>query len=425
MNTEEKILGAVICDPDVLPEVAAQIEPKVFSDKKIREIYQFCLERWRSCKTFEPNILNDKFKDDGKAVSTISSAVECYITSTTIKDDINQLLKEYKARVFTDLGKRMNADSTDIDEKMEKLRIFLDEMSQDRTYGIKDLGTVIHNCRNDFFKEREMIHLGFPKLDSFIGRLDRSDVTVIGARPAVGKSAFSAQIALQMALAGYRTGFVVLEMAEEQIAERFISMYSWIDLQRVRNGIEFLNDEEKKFNGACDSLEQIKNLYLIPHANTTDQLYSIVKSMKLDILVVDYLQLLRAKGTYKGNRASEVAEISGDLKTIAKELNCHVILLSQLNRKSEEKQKPTMAELRESGAIEQDASNIIMLWNLKTEGEKGVEVVKCRNGRLGGVVFEFDGDHMLFKETEKDLRKEEKFRTAEDTPWDKKNVDKD
>ena len=424
MNTEEKILGSIICNPDVLPEVAAKVEPKMISDKKIREIYSFCLERWRSCKTFEPNILNDKFKDDGKAITTITGAVEGFITSSTIKDDIEQLQKEYKARVFTDLGKRMTADSTDIDEKIEKLAIFLDEMMKEKNYGIKTLGNVISGCKDNFFKEREMIHFGFPLLDSYIGRLDRQDVTVIGARPAVGKSAFSAQIALQMSNHGYRTGFVPLEMSEEQVAERMIAMYSWIPLQRVRNGIKFLNDEEKKFTMACNALEK-SSLYLIPHANTTNELYSVVKTLKLDILVVDYLQLLRAKGTYKGNRASEVAEISGDLKNIAKELNCHVILLSQLNRKSEEKQKPTMAELRESGAIEQDASNIIMLWNLKTEGEKGVEVVKCRNGRLGGVVFEFDGDNMFFKETEKDLRKEEKFKTADETPWDKKNVDKD
>ena len=424
MNTEEKILGSIICDADILPEVAAKVEPKMIVDKKIREIYQFCLERWRACKSFEPNILNDRFKDDKQAITTIAGAVGSYITSTTIKDDIAQLKKEYMARVFNDIGKRMSADSTDVEEKMEKLQIFLDEMMKDKEYGIKTLGNVIAECRNNFFKEREMIHFGFPKLDSFIGRLDRQDVTVIGARPAVGKSAFSAQIAIQMANHGYKTGFVPLEMSEEQVAERMIAMYSWIPLQRVRNGISFLNDEESKFNGACNTLEK-SNLYLIPHANTTTELYSIVKTMKLDILVVDYLQLLRAKGTYRGNRASEVAEISWDLKQIAKELNCHVILLSQLNRKSEDKQKPTMAELRESGAIEQDASNIIMLWNLKTEGEKGVEVVKCRNGRLGGVVFNFDGDHMAFTETDKDLRKEEKFETAKYNPWEKKNVDKD
>jgi replicative DNA helicase len=102
---------------------------------------------------------------------------------------------------------------------------------------------------------------------------------------------------------------------------------------------------------------------------------------------------------------------------MAKALNCHIILLSQLNRKTEDKQRPTMAELRESGAIEQDASNILLMWNLKTEGEKGLKVEKCRNGVLGGLVLGFDGSHMTFSELDKELEEEEKWETRKKTPF--------
>jgi replicative DNA helicase len=132
------------------------------------------------------------------------------------------------------------------------------------------------------------------------------------------------------------------------------------------------------------------------------------------------LQLVKASDRYKGNRASEVAEVSAEFKRLAMDLNCHVILLSQLNRKTEDMQKPTMAELRESGAIEQDASNIFVMWNLKTEGEKGLNIEKQRQGVLGGVVFQFDGDHMTFVETDKDLKKEMEWKTTHKNPFGSK-----
>jgi replicative DNA helicase len=198
-------------------------------------------------------------------------------------------------------------------------------------------------------------------------------------------------------------------------------------MKRIRRAINFLGDEEKKYNIANKDLERFENLWIITDANTVDDIRSISKAMRFDIVIIDYMQLVKPADRYKGNRAGEVAEISGDLKRMAKELNCHVILLSQLNRKTEEQKEPTMAELRESGAIEQDASNILLLWTLsrgirdgKTKEErcdqKGIRVCKCRQGELGGAVFYFDGANMFFEETNLNLDEVSKFHQAKEAP---------
>ena len=136
------------------------------------------------------------------------------------------------------------------------------------------------------------------------------------------------------------------------------------------------------------------------------EIKSECRHQNFDVIVVDYLQLLMPDNRYSG-RNEEVASISRGLKSVARDLNTHVIALSQITRASESRdtKEPTMAELRESGAIEQDASNIIMLWNLSDndKGAKGVKIEKNRQGMTMREAMEFDGDHMKFVEIEKPL----------------------
>ena len=140
--------------------------------------------------------------------------------------------------------------------------------------------------------------------------------------------------------------------------------------------------------------------------------------MDYDIIIIDYMQLLKAETTYRGNRAAEVGEISRAIKNLAMELNIPIIALSQLNRVSEMKdtKEPTMAELREAGNIEQDASVIILLWNLNADDKtkKGCKVEKNRQGNTGKVVMRFNGDLMKFEETDETVKEASEWKSLDD-----------
>ena len=145
--------------------------------------------------------------------------------------------------------------------------------------------------------------------------------------------------------------------------------------------------------------------------------------MGYDIIIVDYLQLVKADKSYRGNRYAEVGEISHAFKALAMELNIPIIVLSQLNRVSEGKEtkEPTMAELRESGDIEQDASIIILLWNVSADDEskKGCKIEKQRQGKKGKVVLNFNGDLMQFEETGESVKDAQTWQKEDQsTPFD-------
>ena len=136
------------------------------------------------------------------------------------------------------------------------------------------------------------------------------------------------------------------------------------------------------------------------------------------VIIIDYLQLLKAESTYRGNRAAEVGEISRAIKNLAMELNIPIIALSQLNRVSEMKEtkEPTMAELREAGNIEQDASVIMLMWNLDSDDrtKKGCKIEKNRQGNTGKVVMRFNGDLMKFEETNETVKEASEWKSLND-----------
>ena len=219
---------------------------------------------------------------------------------------------------------------------------------------------------------------------------------VIGARPGVGKSAFTSQIILEMAKAGKRIGFYNLEMSEKQVYERLLSNQSGIRLNRIRRAIQFLGDERERFERANKTLGKM-DILISSGTKSVSEIRNECRHQELDCIIIDYLQLVRADTRYQ-SRASEVGAISKAIKALAMELNVPIIALSQLNRTSEmrETKEPTMGELREAGDIEQDASIIILLWNLDNEDKtrKGLKVDKNRQGELGKIVYRFDGNEM-------------------------------
>ena len=267
---------------------------------------------------------------------------------------------------------------------------------------------------------------GFYRLDDCLGGLEGGDITVVAARPGVGKSAIVAQIIENMARKGYNTCYYNMEMNNSQIYERFVSRMSKIGLTRIRRAKSFLGGEKEAFDKANDELENYP-ITIDDQTNAVEEIRVQCRHQRYDVIVVDYLQLVRCKRKFN-NRASEVGEVSKQFKALARELHVPIILLSQLNRISEMNatKEPTMSELRESGDIEQDASNIILMWNLDEDRKfKGLKVEKNRQGTPFREVVQFEGDCMEFieraetiEQIQARMRQKDVFRESCGTPFD-------
>ena len=281
--------------------------------------------------------------------------------------------------------------------------------------------TLLDSISDGYFKEpdTEPLYTGLEKLDNTLGGLEGGDMIVIGARPAVGKSAFVTQIAINLADRKKKIAFYNLEMSDKQVYERLLSRKSRIGLNRIRRARSFLGDEKDRFDKANQELKK-STLFIRSGAVTVSQIRNECRHLDLDCIVIDYIQLLRADIHYQ-SRANEVGAISKAIKALAMELNIPIIALSQLNRVSEMRQDkvPTMGELREAGDIEQDASIILLMWNI-VDDKKGLKVEKNRQGILSTEVLRFDGDNMQFIETDESIKEAAKgFRKAEEpTPFD-------
>lgn len=250
----------------------------------------------------------------------------------------------------------------------------------------------------------ERIDTGFTRLDAILKGLPKGSLTFIGARPAVGKSAFALSVSEYVAKTYGTTMLYSLEMTDEENAERLISKRSGVSMDKLIDN-DVTEDDLCTLTTICGNLSNIPLcIYDNPNAKPSDirKDYRALKNVKL--IVVDYIGLMDSDRKFRDNRNLELGAISRDLKNLAKELDVPIVCLSQLNREKGENEEPTLRDLRDSGELEQNASKVIFLWELKAfdDGTKnvGVSVAKNRRGRLGAVKNEFNGAYMLFTETD-------------------------
>ena len=412
---ERHVIGAVLYDFSKMDD-CKQLEPEMFIDKKRRAIFTELLRIYDSGKAFSESIIQAKYQAEPEMMQEVISCMESGRDVVLVKPDVKVIVEVYRANMLhKTVIKDLKIDPTKSTEQIamviNQLEAILDDAQPVEMISAADLPS---KYRNNYFKEHESITLGFKQMDKATGRLDRGDMTVIGARPSVGKSALALQICKSLVGRSFKVALYDLEMECQQIYERMVAADSGIQLQRIRNATAALNDEEERFNKANDEFGKYRDLIIRPGAASVGDIRREIRHLDIDILVIDYLQLVRAGDRYKGNREAEVSQVSRELKALAMERKIHIIALSQLNRQVKPGVEPTMAELRESGAIEQDASCIVMLWLMSDEKHRGWKVDKCRNGTLGEGAFEFDGAHMTFIEDDgfKDVKKDEK------TPFD-------
>ena len=334
---------------------------------------------------------------------SLKECVSVTVTSAQIKSYAEAVRDDYKAAQVGKLLSGTRVTAAGVNEQIGQLLTELEALRDDKAAKAKTLAQIAAEYQNNYFCEHpDVLKVGLPHLDDMIGGLEGGDIIVIGARPSVGKSALVTQITTNLAEQGKKIGFYNLEMSDKQMYERFVASQSGLGLTRIRRAVKFLGDEEKRFKKANDALAGRSNIVISTGAKTVSEIRAESRHMGFDVIVIDYLQLIRSDTFYRGNRVAEVGAISKAIKALAMELNIPIILLSQLNRASEgrETREPSMSELRESGDIEQDASVIILLWDMSEDdrSKKGCKVEKNRQGETGKMELRFDGDKMRFKD---------------------------
>lgn len=433
-EAEIGVIGCALIDNDSMYKVYNKLKPEMFSTEFCQDAFAEMLamyDRGESINIISLSQALENHKWDPKMIAAdLRECVTIAPVSIAITSYADAVVKDWRARETKKLFQEVSLRPCDIDNSIAEVLTKLEEIQGSKTVHSKTMKQIVVENKGNYFNEHVgegLIKTGFYHTDDCLGGLEGGDITAIGARPGVGKSAIVTQMIGQMAEKDYNIGYYNLEMNESQVYERFVSRMSEIGLTRVRRAKTFLGGEQEAFEKANDKLSGY-NITISTGAKSVSEIRAECRHQRYDVIVIDYLQLIKADRRFT-NRASEVGDISKAIKALAMELHVPIILLSQLNRASEarETKEPTMAELRESGDIEQDASNIILLWNLDEDGVyKGWKIEKQRQGTHLKEVLKFDGDHMNFTERTETieqiqamLRQKDGFReTSGGTPFD-------
>ena len=421
VNAEQALIGALMMEPRAIKDCGS-IRPDMFVDALLGRLY---LEFLRAHDFgYQANLVtlaaNIADVSQSELLSKLKECSDSSVTSTAAGEYADVIKNAYKARTATQIINAVQFHPSAVEKQIGETVNALEALQEDDRPKAKSLSEIVDEMAPGCFVDREQnfLYTGFTRLDECLGGLEGGDIIVIGARPAVGKSAFVTQILTNMGIQGKRVLLYNLEMTNKQMYERLVSRQSGIMMNRIRQGKAFLGDEKERFQKANTELKRL-DVWISSGVKSVGEIRRECQHMGADCIIIDYLQLIKAERHY-ANRASEVGDISKAIKSLAMELNRPIIVLSQLNRASEGRQtkEPTMSELRESGDIEQDASVVMLLWNLSEENEryKGVKVEKNRQGKTAKFQMEFVGEEMSFKEAE---GKDFDFKPAkEKTPFD-------
>lgn len=434
IEAEKGIIGCVLLDADCLTEIYKDLPIEAFTNEFNRDCYETMLAMFDNGQHIDLISLAGRLEseqlDKPTILQNLNECLQATTSSVVVGSFAKELIAEHKARKLKRLVEGVSLIPNEIEHTIGQLLTELEAMNENRKEDTKHIRDIVAQYKDNYFREvdKRLIKTGFYKLDDTLGGLEGGDITIIGARPSVGKSALVTQIIANVASKNARVGYFNLEMNESQVYERFVARMAKLSLTRVRRAKTFLGGEEEAFAKANEQLANY-DVVISTGSKSVRDIKTASRHMKFDLIVIDYLQLIKADKSF-ANRASEVGEVSKAIKGLAMELNVPIILLSQLSRgvESRDVKEPQLSDLRESGDIEQDASNVIFIWNLSDDKRcKGMSVAKNRQGELIKIGLEFDGEHMEFRERQeefyqwqKTVKNGEKIREqmAENNPFD-------
>lgn len=404
---EYRVIGCILSEPACIEKVYSMLSPDMFNIEILGRIYQESRKAFDEHKEITLTEIEKKLEAAGFSDNEIEDAIRESLGSGSMAFQIvghaNMVVSHWKASTLNTILDRVEVKDACVDEQIENLISDLEQIRGGETSKGHTVAEITEQFASDYFCDRDkrLILLGDKEIDNMTGGFQPGDLAVLGARPSCGKSALATQWAEQLASQGYKIGFYNLEMQNRALYERFIASKSGIETTRVRLAKAFLNDEERRYKKAVEELSKQDKIIIFTGAKKISEIRRDVRELKMDVVIIDYLQLVTPNSRYQGNRTSEVGEISRDCKNLAMDFDCVVLALTQLNRASEGRadRRPTMADIRESGSIEQDASIIFLMWqgDEADRSKKAFEVVKSRNGKTGRADYIFDGSHLRFK----------------------------
>lgn len=418
LQAEESVLGAVIFDHEAFPKAVELVGDEDFYKESHRRIYRAMLDLFERNEPIDIITLTDALKRNGDldavgGIQYLTYLANSVPTAANIRYHAKLIREKAMLRhlihTSTEIISRVYEDTTDADEMVDHAEKMIFDIAEKRTGAsfavlkevIKDTFKMIEHL----YDKKESITgvpSGYKDLDEMTSGFQAGDLVIVGGRPGMGKTAFALNIGQHVAINNKEPVAVFsLEMSKEQLAMRMLCSESEVDSSRVRKGFIGRQDWPRLTN-AAGRLAEAPIFIDDSSAVTVLEVRAKARRLKMEhgglsLVIVDYLQLMRGRGNAE-RREQEISEISRGLKALAKELKVPVIALSQLNRGVEGRtdKRPTLADLRESGAIEQDADVIIFLYRdevyNKTTPYKGraeIIIAKQRNGPTGTVNLTF------------------------------------
>ena len=409
-DAERSVLGAAMLDERALIEVAEKVKPADFYNKSHQEIFAAMMELHRNNSPVDSLTVSEELAKRGVLemtggrgyVAGLASDVPSIANASEYAEIVAQkaLLRELII-ASDDVMTKSYADDSDAQSMLDYAEQQIMEIAkgrQSRSFvALRDI--LLENM--ELISERSKtegqitgVPTGLIDVDRTTSGLQKSDLVILAARPSMGKTAFALCVAKNAASKGNRVMIFSLEMSKEQLTQRLLAMESLIDATKLRTGD--LNTEDwKALSKAADALDKAP-IYIddtpgMPLMEMKNKCRRLKEKEGLDLVIVDYLQLMEMGGRVE-SRQLEVAALSRQLKQMARELDCPVIALSQLSRASEQRKdnRPVLSDLRDSGAIEQDADVVFFLYRdevynpeTETPGECEVIIAKQRNGPIG------------------------------------------
>ncbi|MCX6823981.1 MAG: replicative DNA helicase [candidate division SR1 bacterium] len=431
LDAEKGTLGGILMDNELMYYYdGLLLVPEDFYNKEHFYIYQSIKKLWAARKTIDVVTLADQLSKDSvldavggtdylyELSSFLLSSSSCaeYVKIVKEKSILRNILKtshkiigdvyEQKdtAQVLQDIEKRVyDLTQNNVSEKVLSIGDILNKRIEEH------MDIMDHPEKANLRK----VFSGYHGLDEMLGGFKPAELIILAARPSMGKTAFALNILKNMAVDQKKSvALFSLEMSSEQIADRILSMVSGIPMGKIAKGQ--LDSEDFTVMGESMEILSETNIFIDDKGSTTiPELKSKIRRLKiektsLDLVIIDYLQLMSGSNSgYSGNRVQEISEISRGLKELARELEMPIIALSQLSREVEKRvdKKPQLSDLRESGAIEQDADEVIMLHredyydpDTDKKGLTDVCVRKNRNGPIGESELYFEKTIMKFSE---------------------------
>ncbi|CAM3129595.1 replicative DNA helicase [Streptobacillus ratti] len=425
---EQSILGSILIDPNLLSEITPLLKPDDFYSITNKLVYEAMLKYVDEKDNLDLDVyvLSEILKTQNKlekvgGLDYLLSLVESAYSSANALIYLETILEYSKKRKLSNLAKNINEQLYKNHESkiiLENSQLEISKLYNDTTNtGVIRIDTLAYKefDRIKTLKENPLLETTvktkYKRYDEITKGLHPSNLIILAARPSVGKTTLSLNIGLNVAESGKKVLIFSLEMGEDELLKKLISIVGNIELEKIKD-VNFINNTEimQNYSQALDKLAKMKILIDAGATPTISNIKNTCRNIQregedIGLIIIDYLQLIQGNSR-AGSREQEISEISRGLKLLAKELNVPILALSQLSRKvdSREDKRPILSDLRESGSIEQDADQVLFIFNPEyhqarknniADMQKNVFPIelllaKHRNGQTGSMVLLFE-----------------------------------